>query len=232
MIYLIDDNQSNQQQDKYGIKYIENQEFSDILISINKLDINGSLLFLKNATCIFLHTSTEDYNNGNFISGSLKNTTKIIKEISDNGDNIPLVLFSEGMNEIAIMPNLNYIRAIKKSVFYANLFDFLIDYRATNKLNFNIISYGKNYISREISEYAFKIISDLILKDQSYILKLTDIKMSYLKKIIERSDINISFDDLLLDLEDNPITIGKFVEKIKLINKSFSTYGKNIYGWM
>lgn len=232
MIYLIDDNQANQQIEKFGIQYISNNDFSEILISVERIEKNGDLTFLKSATCIFIHATTEDFVDGNFLSGSVSNTTRIIKEISDNGDNIPLVIFSEQMSEVAIIPNSQYIRAIKKSTFYSNLFDFLSFFKESNELEFKIIAFGKNYKSIEVSEYVRILTENLIFTDQEREIKLKDINLKIFKKLIEMSSIQFPSDVLTENLEDYPITIKKFIENLTYINQSFTNHGKNIYGWL
>ncbi len=232
MIYLIDDNQANQQIEKFGIRYIENNDFSEILISIEKIEKNKDLSFLKSATCILLHATTEDVVNGNFVSGSISNTTRIIKEISDNGDRIPLVLFSEQMSEVATMPNKNFVRAIKKSTFYSNLYDFLSFYKEFGELEFKILTNGKNFKSIEITEYVRILTENLIFREQQELIKLKDINLKTFKELVEMSSIQFSFDMLIENLEDNPISISKFIENLAYINQSFTNYGKNIYGWL
>jgi hypothetical protein len=232
MIYLIDDNQANQQIEKFGIRFIESNEFSEFLISKERLDINTDLSFLQTATCILLHSSTEDVVDGNFVSGSISNTTKIIKEICDNGDTIPLVLFSEQMSEIAIIPNNHYLRAIKKSTFYSNLFSFLSYFKENNLLEFKILAYGKNFKSIEITECVRLINEKLIFKNQEEVIKLKDINLRVFKELIEMSSIQYTFDDLIENLEDHPISIKKFIENLSYINQSFTKYGKNIYSWL
>lgn len=232
MIYLIDDNQANQQIEKFGIHYIENNDFSEILTSIEKIEKNKDLSFLNTATCILLHATTEDVVNGNFVSGSISNTTRIIKEISDNGDRIPLVLFSEQMSEVATMPNKHFVRAIKKSTFYSNLFDFLSFYKEFRELEFKILANGKNFKSIEITEYVRILTENLIFREQQELIKLKDINLKIFKELIEMSSIQFSFDLLIENLEDNPISTRKFIENLTNINQSFTNYGKNIYGWL
>lgn len=232
MIYLIDDNQTNQQVEKFGINYIQTNEFSDFLISLNKIEKNSNLSFLHNAKCILLHATTEDVVNGFFISGSLSNTTKIIKDISDNGDKIPLVLFSEQMNEIAIMTSNRHIRSIKKSVFYLNLYDFLLYFKENNSIEFKILAFGKNYKSVEVARFVNILTEKFIFRNQDDLLKINEINLKIFKELTETAVSSIDFDDFITTLEDHPITIKKFIENLSLINQSFTQYGKNIYGWL
>lgn len=232
MIYLIDDNQGNQQVDKFGIQYINEGLFSDFLVSIERLEKNVDLSYLKNAECILLHATTEDIVDGKFKQGSVSNVTKIIKEISDNGEIVPLVLFSEQMSEIALMPNHNYIRAIKKSTFYSNLFDFLSCFKESKELEFKILASGKNFRSVEISNYLRLLTENLEFRDANDLIKLKDINLKVFSLLIEMSSINCTFEKLIEDLEDSPITVQKFKENLTYINQSFTNHGKNIYGWL
>jgi len=232
MIYLIDDNQADQRTKNYGLYFIENNEFQDILVSIEKIEKGKDLSFLKNATCILLHSTTEDVENGVFVKGSRHNSIFIKEEISSEGEKIPLVLFSNQYDELADYPNERYIRSIKKSKFYERLFDFLTYYKENGKIEFKIIAFGKNFISVEIDNWTKIILSELNSKKESDLLKITNIKLLEFRKIIELSSISQSFDDLIISLEDEPILINKFVENLKLINQSFAKHGKNIYGWI
>ena len=108
MIYLIDDNQ-NRHRENIGINFVNDEIYADILTTLEKIEKRSlsdlsHLNFLKDADCILLHYSTEDYNfdNESFISGSRTNVVKIVESIAEEGDKIPLVLFSNGMGEAII----------------------------------------------------------------------------------------------------------------------------------
>ena len=101
MIYLIDDNQ-NRHRENIGIDFID-KVFADVLTSVEKIEKRAlsdlsHLEFLNDADCILLHYTTEDYDfeNNLFISGSRTNAVKIVESIAEEGDKIPLVLFSNG----------------------------------------------------------------------------------------------------------------------------------------
>jgi hypothetical protein len=130
MIYLIDDNQNNQRQINYNITYIEEGVFDGFLTSIEKINPSESysdvkhLDFLNNADCILLHSSTEDFEiDKGFIPGSRSNSIKIKEVISQEGDIIPLVLFSNSMGnpDFDNQEEIRYIRGIKKNLFYEEL---------------------------------------------------------------------------------------------------------------
>jgi hypothetical protein len=148
------------------------------------------------------------------------------------GEIIPLVMFSYGMDEVADFPNSNYLRSISKPIFYGRLHDFLLHYREKNEVELNILAYGKNFVSVQVSEYIHLLVSDLLLRNSNDILKLSDIKVQTLAKLIQISSIQRDFFELMESLEDEPITVGRYLENLSLINQSFAEHGKNIYGWL
>lgn len=244
MIYLIDDNQHNQRFNNYNITFIEEGTFDGYLTSIEKLEAKNSisdtshLEFLKNADCIFLHSTTEDYDKDKgFLSGSTKNAKNIKEEIAKWGELIPLVLFSNtlSMNEVeySYESNPNYISSIKKNLFYERLYDFMEYYKNTNKVELRIIAWGKNFIREEISKLAIEILQALDSKKASDILLLSDLSkvLKSLKSFIELSFSSENLNEILNDIEDNPLEVKGFKKKINQITESFSKYGKNIYSW-
>ncbi len=242
MIYLIDDNQNNQRLINYNITFIEEGVFDGYLSSIEKLEIGkvfsqvSHLEFLKNADCILLHSSTEDYDRERgFIPGSKTNAIKIKEIISQEGEIIPLVLFSNSMGgaEIDFKKNPNYISSIKKNLFYERLYDFLKHYRNKGEVELKILAWGENFLSIEVSKLAREIISSLETKQNSDVLKLTDLSpiIRKFKSFIELALPNNNVNEILDRIEDNPMMIQDFIRKINLINESYTKYGKNIYPW-
>lgn len=241
MIYLIDDNQ-NKHRENIGIDFVNNGVFVDVLTPIEKIEKRAlsdlsHLDYLKDADCILLHYSTEDYNfdNESFISGSRTNVVKIVESISEEGDKIPLVLFSNGMGE-AILDNKNnisFIREINKNLFYSQLFDFIDYYKNTRKIEMRILAWGKNFRSKEISILGATLL-DLLTKykgnDDFEVALLTDAKMEFLR-FVNLSLVQDDISSVLDDLTNNPLTIKEFRDKINLITESFLKYGKNIYPW-
>ncbi|MDN3607263.1 hypothetical protein [Kaistella yonginensis] len=242
MIYLIDDNQNNQRKKNYNLTYIEDGEFEEILTSVERLEIGNSLTdishlkFLDNADCILLHTTTEDYDKKKgFLSGSKNNVIKIKELISEEGEKIPLVLFSNSMVETVFdfKSNPNFISSISKNVHYENLFDFLQYYKITGNVELRIIAWGKNFESKEISKLAIDILNSIELKENSELLKLGDLSKtiysfkSFVGLALPKYDIN----DILNEIEDHPMKIQDFKKKINQITESFIRYGKNIHSW-
>jgi len=242
MIFLIDDNQSNQRLNNYNITFIENGDFDGYLKSIEKLEVGKSISdishldFLKTADCIILHATTEDYDKDKgFIPGSKTNVINIKELISQEGEKIPLVLFSNGMGEAEydFENNSNYISSIKKNLLYERLFDFLNHYKNTGKVELRIIAWGKNFESKVISKIANEILNSIELKDNSEVLNLSHLSKvihtfkSFVELSLQKNDLN----EILNDIEDNKITIQDFRRKINQIIESYDKYGKNIYTW-
>lgn len=242
MIYLIDDNQNNQRQNNYNITYIEEKVFDGFLVSIEKIKKNNDLKdishldFLKSADCILLHSTTEDYDEENgFLSGSTTNVEKITNLISDFGEKIPLVLFSNSMGEpkSSIDGNSKIINGIKKNVFYEHLYEFLKHYKNTGEIELKIIAWGKNFISKEVSDLAYEILKSIDSKINTKIIEISDISniLKIFQRFIKLSFPNTDTNEIIFDIEDSPITVIEFKNKINKITESYIKYGKNIYSW-
>lgn len=242
MIYLIDDNQYNQRLNNYNITFVEDNIFENYLTSIQKIERRDNIAdishleFLQNADCILLHATIEDFDsNKGFLPKSMTNAINIRELISNEGENIPLVLFSNRMGEanFNFKKNPNYISSIKKNLFYERLFDFLEHYKNTGNVELRIIAWGKNFACKEISKLAIKILNSLELKDNSNELKLSDLSkvlMSF-KSFIELSLPDKDIEEILNQIEDNPIKIKDFKRKVNQIIESYTKHGKNIHPW-
>lgn len=242
MIYLIDDNQNNQRLNNYNITFVEEGVFDGYLTSIEKLEVGNifsdtsHLEFLETADCILLHSTTEDYDKDKgFLSGEKTNVLKIKELISQEGEKVPLVLFSNSMGEAEydFESNSKYISSIKKNLLYERLSDFLEHYKNTGRIELRIIAEGKNFASKEISKLAIEILNSVQLKNNSDYLKLNDLSkvLKSFKNFVELTLPNNDIDEILNKLEDNPIKIQHFKKKINQITESYINYGKNIYPW-
>ena len=242
MIYLIDDNQNNQRFNNYNITFVEDGDFDGYLKSIEKIEVGKSfsdishLEFLKTADCILLHTTTEDYDNvKGFLPGSKTNVLKIKELISQEGEQIPLVLFSNSMGaaEFDFESNSNYISSIKKNLFYEKVVDFMEHYKNTNEVELRILAWGKNFTSKEISKLAIEILNSVELKENSENLKLSDLSkiINSFKSFVELSFPKNNIHEILDEIEDSPMKIEDFKNKINQITESYIKYGKNIHSW-
>ncbi len=150
MIYLFDDNDSQQMSNNYAINFIVELEKHTLFIkhidSVKKID--SIELINKTAKLICIHDSfptTDD---------KAKIVAKALR------DTIPLVIFSGGVDfTITKFENENYIKAIKKDRFYHNLINFLEQYKLDNVINLQKLAYGENYEIERIN-----IIKDRLAK--------------------------------------------------------------------
>lgn len=241
MIYLIDDNQNNQRQINYNITYIEDGVFEGYLTSLEKINPSESysdvkhLDFLSKADCILLHSSTEDFQiNKGFIPGSRSNSIKIKEVISQEGDLIPLVLFSNSMGnpDFDNQEEIRYIRGIK-NLFYERLYDFLQNYQISGKVELKILALGKNYISLETIRSGAEVLTALQCKGNTDFLQLSDILpvRNSFKNFIENALSPSEFEKIISSISSQNIQIQDFKKKINLITESYIKYGKNIHNW-
>jgi len=245
MIYLIDDNQNNQRQKQYNIDFVENRTFKEILTSIERIERHeyaddiSHLEFLKDAKCILLHVTTADWDEEKgFLEGSITNVTKIKETIACEGEKIPLVLFSNKMNEKAdydYKKNPDFICEIKKNILYERLYDFLEYYKNADKIELRILAFGKNFQAHTVSCLAKELLGTVASISGKEKFLITNIsassKLPIFREFIEISLPNADFKSIIFDLEDNPINVNEFQNKINLITESFLKYGKNIYNW-
>jgi hypothetical protein len=242
MIYLIDDNQNNLRQKNYNLTFIEEGVFSGYLTSIEKLEKGKSftdishLEFLRSANCILLHSTTEDFDlDKGFISGSNNNVIKIKELISQEGEIIPLVLFSNSMGDPQIDNDSNpkYIRQIKKNLFYERLYDFLNHYKLTGEINLKIISLGKNYLVTEVSKFIRDILELIDKKDNKEIVSISDLSSRFheieaLQKLVWQE---ATFDQIIEEIKNCQIDVSELRNKLNKVKSSYLKYGKNIYPW-
>lgn len=241
MIYLIDDNQNNQRLNQYSIGFVEDNTFTGFLTSISKIekkesksDISNLTFLNNNCKCILLHKTMQDWDNKRGFLDSTDNVTKITDEISDKGDKIPLVLFSNSMDQPEYFPekNKNFIPAIKKNLLYERLWDFVEYYKKTEIIELRILVFGKYFITQKISSIALELLNQILKGGENKHLKLSDFgeKTDALKTFLDISFHENSV-NIIDQIDNNPITICEFQNKITMIEKSFIKYGKNIYPW-
>ena len=242
MIYLIDDNQTNQRLSLYNISFVEDDTFKGYLTSIERLEKReeasdiSHLEFLKNAKCILLHATTEDWDKEKgFLSGSTTNVRKIREDIADYGDKIPLVLFSNSMGEpvYSYKEKPDFIREIKKNILYEHLYDFVEHYKNTGEIELRILAFGKNFQAKEVSLLANDLLEKVARLSGTEKFEISQLseKQQGFKTFIEMSLPNANYLDFLNNLQHSPMNISEFRNKVNLINESFLKYGKNIYTW-
>lgn len=210
-IILIDDNQSNLRE-RYSASFIDNGEYDDLLVHKEKLNDNSDFTFLKDAACILLHDSLDDFVEGQFISGGRK-ARKTIKNIMEGSD-IPYVIFSDGHSIIGDWnpSERNVVRSIKKSEFYRNLKGFLDAYRESSHIDLRLIAYGSDYEKRELVVLLQKVFDELKNVNDKEILTFsfvdTDLLERFFKKVKHVS--SLTYEKLCDSINAGKLTVGKF----------------------
>lgn len=241
MIYLIDDNQ-NDLRARIGADFVDEGVFDGYLTAIDKLEKKAMavdtshLEFLKSADCILLHASTEDWSaEKGFLSGSLTNVRKIREDVADFGDSVPLVLFSNGMENTVFHQEIspNYVQELNKTLFYSRLFDFMEHYKNENKVELRILTWGKNFLANEIGELAKNLLAKIAFNDDSEVFEMRFIEgeEDSFDKFIRVSYPDETINNVMDSIISNSFTVSQFREKINSISESFFKYGKNIYPW-
>ena len=210
-IILIDDNQSNLRE-RYSASFIDNGEYDDLLVHKEKLNDNSDFTFLKDAACILLHDSLDDFVEGQFISGGRK-ARKTIKNIMEGSD-IPYVIFSDGHSIIGDWnpSERNVVRSIKKSEFYRNLKGFLDTYRESSRIDLRLIAYGSDYEKRELVVLLQKVFDELKNVNDKEILTFsfvdTDLLERFFKKVKHVS--SLTYEKLCDSINAGKLTVSKF----------------------
>jgi hypothetical protein len=221
MIYLIDDSKL----EEYNAEYVFDEKYKNILTVVrNDSEFSKVSEELTNACCIMVHNT--------FCKS--QNTKKECSRIAQYGEKIPLIIFSAGDSENAVMStSKNAIVALKKSVFYNRLKVFLDTYLKDNLINLKLIAYGKDYVKVEIRNLSKNIFSAISGEEGVMnVFSLARIAKDT-KKLVTLSSpkIGVSYEDLMKKLKSTPTTFACFRNNINNIVISFEQYGKNIYTW-
>ena len=210
-IILIDDNQSNLRE-RYSASFIDNGEYDDLLVHKEKLNDNSDFTFLKDAACILLHDSLDDFVEGQFISGGRK-ARKTIKNIMEGSD-IPYVIFSDGHSIIGDWnpSERNVVRSIKKSEFYRNLKGFLDAYRESSHIDLRLIAYGSDYEKRELVVLLQKVFDELKSVNDKKILTFFLIDADLLERFFNKVKhvSSLTYERLCDSINAGKLTVGKF----------------------
>ena len=231
-VVLIDDNSKNQR-GVYDASFVDDEEYSDCLFHVEKVNSKSDLSFLNDASCVMIHDSLDDYDGGEFKSDSHKAKEKIEEDVQSM--DLPYVLFSDGHSMTADwregIPNVVF--SIKKSEFYRHLKPFLDHYRETGEVDLRLIAYGKDFLKQLMSQWCQTIISKLANIPDDEVINTSMIDNRSLRLIIENAQpkIGVSFDDVMCDIEDGHITAGCLRNNINNILSSVKKYGKNISSW-
>lgn len=235
-ILLIDDN-SRDQRMLYGASFVDEEEYAGILSHIERVDKDIDPSFIGGCKCVLIHDSLEDFINGHFDQYSHIAKDNILDYL-DNHE-IPYVCFSDGHESTGVYDSNKNLVNLKKSDFYNRLRFFLEYYKTTGKVQFHILAYGKNYRKELMLKYVRALFRKIELKRPSDILQSADVmpdskeEEPYLKKFIALAQpaLGMDYDDILVFIDDEEITVGEFRQRINNIVNSVSQYGKNTYTW-
>ena len=228
MVFLIDDNQSEQQQERYHAEFLFDDSFKQELeliykIETYKLESIGEKL--KIADAILMHHTFADFDwaENEYLKGSTK-ARDFIESIAEKYK-IPFVLFSNNSRfEELVFDNNEQptkIRTIRKDVFYSHLFEFLGYYKEHKAIELKILGYGKDYKIQDAINYIEKLIEQLknSVPSSEFSDKLIDLPaFEHFYKSLEYG----RFEDFWNDSELR--TVAVFISKIKKIKKSLLRY--------
>lgn len=226
MIILIDDTNL----ESLNASYVFSRDYENVIHLVrdaNSLDDICNTDALINADCIMVHRTFAD--------------STIIKEkmaeFTNDGDNIPLVIFSAGDSEHAEYneDKPTVIDGMKKSVFYNRLPYLLNVYKEKQIIDLRLLAYGEDYAKVRIRTLALAVLRKTLHKEGLItVQELANIAASPSFKdfvFLSNPALGFSYNELLEELEDNPITFKEFRDKVNQIVNSFNLYGKNIYIW-
>jgi hypothetical protein len=224
MIYLIDDDQYQQQLQNYNATYLANDAYNDILTLLKTEEEVNNHSF-DNAKCLLIHNS---FGNGELRGRSNPIVAKL-EDISNTGS-IRRAIFS---NQFASgskfsSENTRLLEEIKKDLFYQNLNAFLKDYkkkidadRDESNPNLEILAYGTKYNlvkALEIRRLLFlKYLTKQEVELYSYIDDLSKLKVIYSINHKTGNDILNDFDGERKTISDFKKIINQLVENTKHI---------------
>lgn len=224
MIYLFDDS---------TYRGINPLDFTDCLCVVDRISLEQLSRMepaLQGASCIMIHKSYRD------AGGQTANVLdRICDDITDYGDRIPLVLFSDGdVANRPVVDSPSFISSLKKSEFYQRLPAFLENYRSTNRVSMELLASGDSpdvqaavALGRSIlTSSALRFIPDDANVDVS-LLPNTDI-IRFLN--FASPAVGITPEDLEM-LAYSGLKAGCLKQNIRKIITSFSEYGQNLHHW-
>jgi len=229
MIYLIDDNLSNQQE-KYGCSFVKEGLYKNILEYYVGIKTHERSDFieakLKKAEAVFFHSTTKNLDADGNIVESTETIEKIRKFVIEN--EIPYVSFSWSHTSCLPIYQNNNIISMNKRIFYLNLKEFLDNYVKNNVIDLKILATGSNYKKELLIEQAEDIIK--ILESTHFLnifLSNNDLKNKF-SNFFTDSSSNINYKDFIEKYE-NKVTVFEIIKLVKEALNSIRKYGKNIY---
>ena len=230
-VYLIDDNVDGNRQ-KYGGGFVDDGVYSSVMVAIDRLSPDSDIAFLKDASCIMLHKSLEDFFDGKFHDDSHK-VAMIIRKLSGEGNSIPLVLFSDGdTNDLGDFKGQT-IFSLSKRAFYGRLESFIIHFQKTQEVELRMLAYGQNYVAYLANRAATSLFVKLQNLHDNEKLPAPKVHCEEMRQIVSLSQPSIGKDykEIIINLAMNPITVWEFKNRINIILENIQDYGKNYYTW-
>ena len=227
MIYLFDDTS-----DQYIKKFIDFVAYEGFLKRYSRMsmaEFSSIRDDVCSADCICIHRSIKDSGNDN----STLVFDDIVRNISDNGRTIPLVIFSGGDKPEPDFKRATFLREINKDRFYGNLKDFLDDYRNNGTPNLMCLAHGRNVDANLAISEAQAILKKIRFKSADDVLAGEWVSGANLMAFVGYSQpgIGCTYGEIISDIDSGKISVGSFREKINTMIKSFSDYGKNVHSW-
>lgn len=227
MIYLFDDTP-----DQYIKLFIDFVDYEGVIQRYPRMTMEQLYSItcdIQQADCICIHRSYRDADDED--SGSVKDW--IVNEISNNGRNIPLVIFSGEDKGKPEFKRETYIRAINKDRFYGNLGVFLDNYRQSGSIDLNFLAFGRNTGVNIATSNAQAILTRIRFKSPDEPLLSDSVAGTNLMNLVAAAqpEIGCSYGDIIAEINSGNLTVGEFRDRISRIISSFSQYGKNIHPW-
>lgn len=225
MIYLFDDSPN---------RGIDPVDFTDCLCLVQCLSGDGLIRMrasLETADCILMHRSFRDEG-----GRTAEICEQVIDEIASYGDNIPLVIFSDGdMAGKPEMENDRFVSAIKKSEMYHRLPAFLESFRLNRKVELILLAKG------ESSDVLAAITIGKRVLDNSCIRFLTDntavpeelLSIPELGGFLNysRPEIGVDYKCLSDAIKGGTLSVGKLRYNFRRSINDFVAYGRNLHHW-
>ncbi|MFB9862463.1 hypothetical protein [Rufibacter immobilis] len=230
MIYLIDDNKS-QQLESYGCSFIKDGTYGDRLIYMTGIRTPERADFLdelpSKATAIFFHATSKDLDrDGNFLE-----TNETVKKVANAAKehNIPFVSFSWGHTSHEAIFNNGNIMAMNKRIFYLNFRDFIERYIDEEYLDFRILADGIGYKKEVLIKLAYRLIYG-IEKNTNLIDQVTEQCPfgSEINEYLKASRSENTLQSLVLKYS-NELTYYKLLDILNRSIMSIRKYGYNLY---
>lgn len=230
MIYLIDDNRS-QQLESYGCSFIKDGTYGNHLVYMNGIRTPDRADFLdelpSKVTAVLFHATSKDLDR----DGDYLETDETVKKIAKTAKehNIPFVSFSWGHTSHEAIFDSGNIEAMNKRIFYLNFRDFIEHYIDETSLDLKILANGIGYKKEVIIKQAQKLIHDIerstnpihqIPKECPFESDINE----YLKASRSESTLR----SLFLK-HSNELTYNKLIDILKRSIISIRKYGYNLY---